>query len=368
MTLAQLDVPGDVRDSPFSGGVDGQGHGVLGGCVVPGDSWLCQPPPGLDYFEPMNVSIHGIRPTDVEGLPRFGDRLGEIADLAATFPAIAHNAGFDIGAIRAACAAAEASVPEFDYACTLVLARRMLNLPSNRLPFVCRELGVEFNRHHDAGADADGAARVALALAARADAGSLAELLERARVRMGRTAPIDWQSCHVVRDYHDLPVPPETNSDADRSNPFYGEVVVFTGGLAVPRPEAWQRVADLGAIAQKGVTKHTTMLVIGGGFTGHNPDDFATGKALAAAQRRDKGHQIEVLNEDEFGADSTSSSQPVPNSRRQHAVHLIHRAPSAPAGGAPASATPKAPRWSRNFTLFKQPFLESNYSRGNHDP
>lgn len=257
---------------------------VRNGKVVSGDSWLCQPPPGLDYFDPMNVSIHGIRPTDVEGLPRFGDRLDEIADLAATFPAVAHNAGFDIGAIRAACAAAEASVPEFDYACTLVLARRMLNLPSNRLPFVCRELGVEFNRHHDAGADA----------------GSLAELRERARVRMGRTAPIDWQSCHVVRDYHDLPVPPETNSDADRSNPFYGEVVVFTGGLAVPRPEAWQRVADLGAIAQKGVTKHTTMLVIGGGFTGHNPDDFATGKALAAAQWRDRGHQIEVLNEDEF--------------------------------------------------------------------
>jgi DNA polymerase-3 subunit epsilon len=248
----------------------------------------------------MNTSIHGIRPTDVAGLPRFGDRLDEIADLAASFPVVAHNAGFDIGAIRAACAATAASVPEFDYACTLVIARRMLNLPSNRLPFVCRELGLEFNRHHDAGADADGAARVAIALATRADAGSLEELLENARARMGRTSSTDWQSCHVIRGYSDVPAPPETNTDADPSNPFYGEVVVFTGGLAVPRPEAWQRIADLGAIAQKGVTKHTTMLVIGGGFAGHNPDDFATGKALAAASWRARGHKIEVLNEDEF--------------------------------------------------------------------
>ncbi|WP_291381873.1 exonuclease domain-containing protein [Demequina sp.] len=269
--------------------------------VISGGSWLCQPPRELDYFEPMNMSIHGIRPDDVAGLPRFGDRLEEITDLAAGFPLIAHNAGFDMGAMRAACAATPATMPEFDYVCTLVLARRMLNLPSNRLPFVCRDLGIEFNRHHDAGADADGAARVAIALAARADARSLDELLGGNGVRMGRTGPTAWQPSHAIRkSYGEDPASPETNTAADPSNPFYGEVVVFTGGLAVPRPEAWQRIADLGAIAQKGVNKHTTLLVIGGGFTGHNPDDFATGKALAAAKWRDKGHKIEVLNEVEF--------------------------------------------------------------------
>jgi DNA polymerase-3 subunit epsilon len=39
------------------------------------------------------------------------------------------------------------------------------------------------------------------------------------------------------------------------------------------------------------------MLVVGDGFTGSDPADFATGKAAKAVQLRAKGHRIEVLTE-----------------------------------------------------------------------
>ena len=34
-------------------------------------SWLCTPPPGLEHFADINVSIHGITADDVKGAPAF---------------------------------------------------------------------------------------------------------------------------------------------------------------------------------------------------------------------------------------------------------------------------------------------------------
>jgi DNA polymerase-3 subunit epsilon len=50
-------------------------------------------------------------------------------------------------------------------------------------------------------------------------------------------------------------------------------------------------------VVEKTVTKRTTLLVVGGGFTGSDPSDFTTGKAAKAVQLRDKGQRIEVLTE-----------------------------------------------------------------------
>ena len=70
--------------------------------------------------------------------------------------------------------------------------------------------------------------------------------------------------------------------DADSSHPFYGQTMVFTGAIATPREEAWAAVAALGATPAKNVTKATTILVIGDGFSGNSLDEFSTGKALKA--------------------------------------------------------------------------------------
>jgi DNA polymerase-3 subunit epsilon len=73
--------------------------------------------------------------------------------------------------------------------------------------------------------------------------------------------------------------------------------MVFTGALSIRRKEAWDAVAACGAVVEKGVTKRTTMLVVGDAFSGHDPADFYTGKAAKAAKWRVKGSRIEVLTE-----------------------------------------------------------------------
>jgi hypothetical protein len=77
-------------------------------------------------------------------------------------------------------------------------------------------------------------------------------------------------------------LPPETAANVDPDHPLYGQVMVFTGALSIHRKEAWAAVAACGAIVEKGVNKRTTMLVVGDGFTGHNPADFCTGKAVSS--------------------------------------------------------------------------------------
>ena len=90
---------------------------------------------------------------------------------------------------------------------------------------------------------------------------------------------------------------PATAADVDSTHPLFGQVVVFTGALSIRRQDAWDAVAACGAVVKESVTKRTTMLVVGDGFTGRDPAEFWSGKAEKAVRWPQKGHRIEVLTE-----------------------------------------------------------------------
>ncbi len=71
--------------------------------------------------------------------PSFAKRLDQLVELADGLPLVAHNAAFDIGALREACMIADREWPTMDYARSLILSRRALNLISYRLPIVAAE-------------------------------------------------------------------------------------------------------------------------------------------------------------------------------------------------------------------------------------
>ncbi|AYF75508.1 hypothetical protein D7D52_18480 [Nocardia yunnanensis] len=149
---------------------------VRGGERVASESWLCRPPEGLEFFAWHNIRVHGISAAMVAGQPAFAERWPTIAELVGGLPVVAHNAGFDSGAVREACVRSGIHAPAWDFSCSLALARRHLDLDSYRLPNVAEALGIDFTNHHDAGADAAAAAEIVLALAARTGADSLAAL------------------------------------------------------------------------------------------------------------------------------------------------------------------------------------------------
>jgi DNA polymerase III subunit epsilon len=98
---------------------------------------------------------------------------------------VAHNAGFDMGVITAACVASQVETPSFSYLCSLQVARKTYNLDSYRLPIAAMAAGFEDFDHHNALADAEACAAIIVHAAKRHDASDLAELSSITSARIG---------------------------------------------------------------------------------------------------------------------------------------------------------------------------------------
>ncbi len=255
----------------------------------------------MDFFARHNVRVHGISAATVAGEPAFGEVWPEVVRVVGGLPVVAHNAGFDSGAVREACGHSGIDAPGWEFRCSLAIARRHLDLESYRLPDVAGALGVELIAHHDAGADAAAAADIVVALAARVGVDSLAELERLGEVRpyrrvRGGSGRRQRRSAFPREEL----VMPEV-SGGDPGHPLSGQVVVFTGELAaMSRQEAWDAIAACGATPARNVTRRTTSLVIGDGFEGAEPGAFTTVKARRVAELRAKGFQVEVMDERQF--------------------------------------------------------------------
>lgn len=162
---------------------------VRDGQVVDRIGWHIRPPAGHDAFSEWNIRIHGITPEMVADAPTWAEQLPELIEFAAGDVLVAHNAGFDMGVLRAACAATGLDVPGYHYLCSLQLARRTYALDSYRLPVAAMAAGFEDFPHHDAVADAEACAAIVLHAADRHGAIDIPELAERAAVRLAHTIP-----------------------------------------------------------------------------------------------------------------------------------------------------------------------------------
>jgi len=159
---------------------------VRDGRVVDSASWFIQPPLGHDVFNEWNIRIHGIQPSDVVGALSWTDQLVDLVAFADGDHLVAHNAGFDMGVIAAACAATLIEIPAFAYACSLQVARKTYHLDSYKLPVAAMAAGFEDFAHHDALADAQACAAIMVHAARRHDATDIAHLAELTGTRIGR--------------------------------------------------------------------------------------------------------------------------------------------------------------------------------------
>lgn len=353
-TAIDFETANGFRGSPCAVGL----VRVRDGVMVDRAEWLMRPPRGFDRFDPRNVRIHGITAEQVSAAPRFGEVFERIAAFLGSDVLVAHNARFDVGVIESALEVSGRDVPAMGYACSLVLARRVYDLPSYALPSAAREAGFTPGRHHDALADAEACAAILIDIARRAtpkaggaavgaegggveaggvEAGGVEALLRSQGITLGRLtarrAGVGEESRATLqaRDtagLFDAEVPlredralpdflrwaeegsnPVANRDADPGHPLYGQTVVFTGGIGLARQVAKDRAAALGAQPASRVTAQTTLLVVGDGFTAadlerspREPVSAALGhrKTKDALRRRAQGQPVVLASEAEF--------------------------------------------------------------------
>ncbi|QCO99057.1 exonuclease [Arthrobacter sp. 24S4-2] len=319
-TAIDFETANGFRGSPCAVGLSK----VRGGVVVEEASWLMRPPEKHDRFDYHNVRIHGIRPEDVAGLPRFGELFPEIGAFIGGDVLAAHNAAFDLGVIRSGLEVSGLAGPAYDYACTVMLSRRCYSLVSNSLPYAAEEAGVPLVNHHDAAEDARACAGILIDIARRNSAGSIAELYLSLGLALPHQPAFDPNrdglskatltalgaaggngAAPAARPFKsgwpEEGANPAPNNDAEPAHPLFGQTVVFTGELAMPRPEAKVLSAEFGAQPESRVTGRTTVLVVGDGFVASDlRSGRLTGKARRVLELHERGQRIEVLSEGEF--------------------------------------------------------------------
>lgn len=165
---------------------------VRDGRMVDSFEQLIRPEPL--WFDPFNVSIHGIREADVRRAPRFGDFWPELRRRL-TGPIVAHNAAFDVSVLRHTLDEIGVPYPKTDYFCTRVISRLVWpGRPTYALNHVADMLGVAF-RHHNAEEDARACARVALEACRCVDAASLYDLERLFGLRVGALFERGYRPC-----------------------------------------------------------------------------------------------------------------------------------------------------------------------------
>jgi DNA polymerase-3 subunit epsilon len=247
------------------------------------DEWYSLIDP-RDYFDPVNVSIHGIREADVRGAPTYKDVASELARLFGQQVVVTHT-HFDRVAMHQASNRWATTPPNCSWLDSARVARRTWAECARSgygLADVCKRIGYTFS-HHNALEDAKASGHVMLA-AMRESGLDLDAMLKRV------LQPIDLSAGGSA------PIKRDGNPDG----PLAGEVIVFTGALEIPRREAADLAASVGCEVAPGVTKKTTMLVVGDVDVQRLAGHERSSKHRKAEELASQGLPIRILRETDF--------------------------------------------------------------------
>ena len=135
---------------------------VRGGEVVDRFYSLIHPEP--EYYQWFCQRVHGLCEEDTDGAPVFPEVWAEIAPRIEGLPLVAHNARFDKGCLKAVHRVYRMDYPDYVFHDTLAASRRHFGaeLPNHQLQTVAAACGYDLTRHHNAFADAEACAAIAM--------------------------------------------------------------------------------------------------------------------------------------------------------------------------------------------------------------
>jgi DNA polymerase-3 subunit epsilon len=230
-----------------------------------------------DYFDAVNISIHGINEASVEGAGTFPAVADQIWGYLDGRVAVCHT-HFDRVAVLQAARKYGLCPPSCTWLDSARVARRAWQQFASKgygLESVCSFLGYEF-AHHDALEDAKAVAYILLA-AIQGTGMDVQGWLRRVEEPCGDIA-----------------------RDGNPNGPCYGEVLAFTGALEMPRWQAAEMAAKIGCSVGEGVTKQTAMLVVGDQDIRKLAGHEKSGKHRKAEQLIRQGQTLRILRETDF--------------------------------------------------------------------
>ncbi|MDO9313425.1 MAG: exonuclease domain-containing protein [Burkholderiaceae bacterium] len=240
-----------------------------------------------DYFDEVNVAIHGIEPHAVVGQPKLPE-VAEYLRLQLENTVSVCHTHFDRVALGRAYGRYNLHPLTTSWLDSARVVRRTwkdLAWKGYGLANVCSKIGYEF-QHHDALEDAKAAGFILLA-AFRESQKDLEHWLRRVNQPIN---PEDSGTGAAIQRFG--------NPEGD----LYGETLVFTGSLELPRSVAADHAARVGCQVANGVTKKTTILVVGDQDVMKLAGHEKSSKHRKAEQLVAEGHRIRIIRESDFNA------------------------------------------------------------------
>lgn len=238
-----------------------------------------------DYFDFINVDIHGITEADVAGAPKFPDVFQNLSKFLSGGICVSHT-HFDRVSVGRAINKYSLNTINTVWLDSARVARRAWEecaWSGYGLSNVCKIIGYEF-KHHDALEDAKASGQVLIAAIEKTGMN-----LEAWFKRVSQ--PIDPSSSSSGA---------AIKRDGNPEGELYGEIVVFTGALEIPRREAADLASSIGCTVAPGVTKKTTLLVVGDQDITKLLGKSKSSKHLKAEELVAKGHKIRIIKESDF--------------------------------------------------------------------
>lgn len=235
-----------------------------------------------NYFDPYNVAIHGITAEQVRGAPRFKDIHPWLHDHTAE-QVVACHTHFDRVALAQAYVRHSLEPIPCNWLDTARVARRTWSQFSQSgygLANLADHFDIRF-QHHDALHDARAAGLI----------------LIKAMEETGLD-PLEWiKRCNSS-------ISPRSGANirrtGDGDGPLLDESIVFTGALQIPRRDAADMAHEAGAAVESGVTKKTTLLVVGDQDIDKLNGKDKSSKHRKAEQLIGQGQSLRILGEADF--------------------------------------------------------------------
>ena len=135
---------------------------VREGRVVNSFYSLIKPEP--NYYAWFCQQVHGLGHEDTDDADVFPVVWERVEPLIEGLPLVAHNAPFDEGCLRAVMQVYRMDWPDYRFYCTCRAERRVFGrrLPNHQLHTVAEACGFDLRNHHNALADAEACAAIAM--------------------------------------------------------------------------------------------------------------------------------------------------------------------------------------------------------------
>lgn len=256
------------------------------------DTWTSLINP-QDRFDHISSRVHGITKSDVKEAPTFPQVQKELRQRLSGKICVSHTS-FDQTAIEQALQKYNLNPIETTWLDSSRVARRTWEqcaYSGYGLASVCEIIGHTF-QHHDALEDAIASGNIIIA----------------AYQKTGFT-PKEWLkkvNRRIKFDTKNLKTPkttsqtPSIKKEANPKGSFYGETITFTGEIGIPRQAAANLAATMGFKVTPGVTKKTTVLVVGHQNATVLAEKTKSSKQIKAEQLIQKGKKIKIISAKEF--------------------------------------------------------------------